>query len=289
MAETRIYNGFQYVRNAPGEPWRKAGPAQAALPANPIKVQQAEVQIDNTQAGTGKTVADTRRTEALLPYDIRKADAEAQAAERKLNAPDLTPAIREKSIADFQSALDLSPILDELDKTYRAGPGATSGLAGWRDWLPLPENQAFDSTANKLRGFVKRAQGFTGGEGNTATEMQMNVGAFIPSSADYDVTTEKNLKALRGEQQRGLRTAISTIGGIPDQNGRITPVPAGYQVGQFPELDVAVSRQISRVPPANRQRFLVDALRRYQQKMKAPPRGGSATIRFDSQGNRIND
>lgn len=286
MAETQTYNGWVYTRAAPGQPWRKASPAGGSVAPNPIKVEDARVGINKTVADTRGSVVDTRRTEALLPHEVRKAqadaaraEADATAAQTASQAPQLTPAIRQQALTDYQSAVDLAPIVNELEQNFNAGPGATKGFWDFGsiiDRLPLPQNEKFDSSANKLRGFVKKAQGFTGGEGNTAAEMAMNVGAFIPSSKDYDSTTRQNLGSLRGEQRRGLRTALQVLGGIPDSNGRVTPIPTGYRVGQYPDLDLELGKNISIVPPEKRQAFILDAKNRFEQAQAArknPKRG----------------
>lgn len=287
-----------WIRNKrTGEVIQVPDGGQQALPANPLKVQGAQLDNQSKQANMANDAArlDLDRQRLALQQQQQVAEAQSRQQNAALDArkAEVTAPIRQQALTDFQSALDLAPIVDELEQKFNAGPGQTRGLSGLGsiiDRLPLPRNEAFDSASNKLRGFVKKAQGFTGGEGNTAAEAQMNIGAFIPSSKDYDTTTRQNLKALRGEQQRGMRSAVSVLGGIPDTNGQVTPVPTGYRMGQYPALDVAISKQISTVPAQARARFIVDAMRRFEQKQAArkqpapgrsAPKGQSRVIDFN--------
>lgn len=240
-----------------------AGPTATAVgPRNPKPAH--DMSMDNA-----RLELERQKFAAQQAADARKAALDRQAADIEARKAEVTAPIRQQALTDFQSAMTLYPKINQLESQFNRGPGATSGVAGLLDYLPNFINegaQNFDRSADQLRGFVKKTQGFTGGEGNTAAEAKMNIGAFIPSSSDLDSTTRNNIKSLRSEQAKGLATAVSTLGGIPDQNGNVTPVPTGYRIGQYPQLDAEVSGLMSVVPIANRAKFLLDAKRRFEQR-----------------------
>src|SRR3546814_11414809 len=63
-------------------------------------------------------------------------------------------------------------------------------------FLPTGENRAFGLIGGRMRGQLKQALGFTGGEGNTASELTINYGPYIPDS--------------RSEERRVGKECIST-------------------------------------------------------------------------------
>lgn len=267
-------------RNANNDAIRNANDAQR------IRMEQERIALERARMAQ----AERERAAALAKegYEIGPDGKLRRMENWQPPAPALTPAIRQDAINAFNMAKDIGPAVNEIERTFNEGPAKTKGFWGMGaivDRLPIEQNQRFDRAAGKLRGSVKSAQGFTGGEGNTATEMQMNIGQFIPSSSDYDNTTRDNIAALWRERARGMRTSIATLGGIPDANGRVTPVPEGYVVGKYPDLDAAVAENISRVPQDKRQAFIIDALRRFNAKQakrgmfgrKSPAGGGKQT------------
>src|SRR3546814_627476 len=89
---------------------------------------------------------------------------------------------RNKALDAYNAAPVLEQVADEIEKAYRAGVGRTSGIAGIKDFLPTGENRAFGLIGGRMRGQLKQALGFTGGEGNTASELTINYGPYIPDS-----------------------------------------------------------------------------------------------------------
>lgn len=136
----------------------------------------------------------------------------------------ITAKERADAIAGYQSADRLEEIAGNIEKQYRQGVGKTGGLAGIFDYLPTGDNRKFDSTGNQSRGIIKQALGFTGGEGNTATESQTNYGPYIPQASDFDTDIEGKIQALRDLAKQARTRSVAILGGAPDANGRITPV-----------------------------------------------------------------
>lgn len=279
-------------------PWEKYGGGGAGAQGVPIGLQDPTMDLKRPQAEANVTKTLAEINNATRRANVDEANSQRQFQATLLDAkrngyvpdgkggwvrdpnyrppgPELTPAVRQQALTDFTGATEIAPVIEDIEQKFRAGPGKTSGPMGALDFLPLEGNQNFNSAANKLRGFVKQAQGFTGGEGNTLGEAQMNIGAFIPKASDYDSTTSNNINALRGEQRKAFKNSIAVLGGIPDANGKVTPVPQGYEIGQYPELDMEIVKQLSTVPDDRRQSYILAAKRRFEERRQArvtPPR-----------------
>jgi hypothetical protein len=131
---------------------------------------------------------------------------------------------RADAIQGHVDAAALERIADDLEKKFKAGPGSTSGIAGLQDFLPTGENRKFNDTGYQARGLVKRALGFTGGEGNTIGEIQLNYGPYLPEAGDFDEQIVNKIGALRRLAQDSRTRSVAVLGGVPDANGRVTPV-----------------------------------------------------------------
>jgi hypothetical protein len=269
MAE-RTYNGHVYRQSAPGQPWVKVGPATIGT-RDPIKV------ADAIKAGNQADASKYDPAAAALENQLKAAQLEKiQRENAEANSlPDLTPAARSEALANLQAAMDMTPMIKDLEDRFKEGPGATKGIQGLLDFLPWREqNERFDEAANKFRGSIKKTQGFTGGEGNSVAEAQMNVGAFIPSASQRDGTIRDNIGSLKRERDKSFRTNIANLGGFPDSGGQVTPVPSGYFVGQYPALDQAIMRKIGDVNPQNRRAFILDSRRRFEAEMRKRSQSG---------------
>jgi hypothetical protein len=230
MADGRIIemgpNGVPFVVPAPGG--GMTVPVGARNPKYPFERQQIQGQIAQTATNTtGQQIDNSIKGATAAPViakagaDAQKAGIEAKSADR-LNG--LPPDVYAKALAQWNASLQLDSIINDLHQKFAEGPGATHGLAGLADYLPLPQNQAFDNVGNQARGIVRNALGLTGGEANTAQEMQMNLGAYIPSASQYDGTIVNTMGNLAKVRDNARRNAIQTLGGIPDASGKITPV-----------------------------------------------------------------
>src|SRR3546814_16346524 len=88
-------------------------------------------------------------------------------------------------------------------------------------FLPSGENRAFGLIGGRMRGQLKQALGFTGGEGNTASELTINYGPYIPDSWDTKEEVERKIKSVRYLAREARTKAISYLGGIPAPPGRV--------------------------------------------------------------------
>lgn len=274
-------------------------PIGAPNPTAQFAAPQAQAQLAQTQTNTARTAQDMAldrerlRIQQMQAQGNDAATALSAAKEGLVRLPDgrfvrdpnykppaptLAPGDRATAIANLNDALLATPKINNLIEAYNRGPGATppiglNNITGLADYLPnRPENRVFNAAADQFRGTVKKAQGFTGGEGNTAAEMRMNVGAFIPAASDADAEIVQKMRAIKQEQSKAIRANVALLGGMPDSNGNITPVPAGYTPGEFPALDEMVSRTMGRVPAGQRQSYMLQQRRAYMATLKDAPR-----------------
>lgn len=229
--ETAVFTGGQWVVQS-------AAPAGGVFTLPPDPIEQARLGISQAQLGvTQQTAAatqqdraaDNARADALLPFQQRKAAADAIVAERQATqaarpGANLTPVARGEAIQAFKDADALERAADEIEQLYRTGPGATSGLAGLQDYLPTDANKVFNDAGQRARGYVKRALGFTGGEGNTVSESSALYNPFLPTAGDRDEQIVAKIAALRQLANDARGKSALTLGGRPDEQGNIVPL-----------------------------------------------------------------
>jgi hypothetical protein len=248
MGQARDEAGNIWETDAAGNPVRlvqaaqQQAPQMPADPAFPYQGQQAQAQAANTGA-------QAQVNQATVPAQINTANAQATTATRTAQTaglpegfmwgPDgktavpipgysrqgLSPEIRSQAIQAFSDADALERAADEIMELYRTGPGATNGLSGIQDYFPTEDNRIFNDAGQQARGYVKRSLGFTGGEGNTATESSALYDPYLPSASNFDGQIEAKIEKLRALAEDSRRKATTVLGGVPDANGNITPVP----------------------------------------------------------------
>lgn len=232
MGQARDEQGNIWETDAQGNAIRlvsQAGSNQTYGGVDPSKAYAAEdqqMQRDTAARSAAQAEIANRNSAAANSLAERKF---AYDQSRRNEAP-LTAKDRADAIVEYNKAIQLRATIDDLVTKYRTGPGSTSGAFGIADYLPTPDNNDFNNAANKLRGSVKATQGFTGGEGNTASESRMNIGPFIPSSYDYDQTTKSNLDELYNQSDNAVQRTVALLGGVPDQYGNVTQQPASKAV-----------------------------------------------------------
>lgn len=167
----------------------------------------------NTQANTSRTVVDTRKTTEELPYVAPKAagDAARSKAEAGMAALGINPEALDKMRLRMQAADNLQRSINEIVSKYRTGPGATKGLMGLTDLLPLPSNTNFNAASNSARASVGQSLGFAASQLNTEKEGARNVGPYIPRASDYDSGIEATIARLQGIVDEA-RTAAGQYG-----------------------------------------------------------------------------
>jgi hypothetical protein len=159
-----------------------------------------------------------------------------------------TAKIRDDALQAYNDAIALRRAVADLRTRNKAGPGATTGFAGIQDFLPNEQNGAFDTAAQRARGYVKRSLGFTGGEGNTVSESSTLYDPYLPSTSDWDGKIVDKIAALEQLAADAERKAIATLGGVPDQYGNITQPTAQPAQQQRDDQPMAVAGNMQ--PPS---------------------------------------
>lgn len=214
---------------------QQAAPARAATPA------PARATGGGTVIRAGKPVDQFRTLSADeaaargLPaggvYQVNDTTGETKAIQ---NAPQATPVSAEKQ-GEFQKQLNgiqlLGKRIDGIEQLYnedfkgfrlREIPDSI-GVGEYNLGKLLPKSargkaDRFDQAGRRLIGDLKAALGLTGGEGNTAAEVELRYGPFIPTAADSDEVVESKLKALREQYQSDLASTAQRLGiPLPDE------------------------------------------------------------------------
>lgn len=238
-----VYRGGQWVVMPSGPPQMPADPTF------PLQAPKVQSEIASTQANAQGQQIDNRVAGATVGATIAKTEADATSATRTAQTaglpegfmwgPDgktampipgysrqgLSPEIRSQAIQVFSDADALERTADELERLYKAGPGATKGVYGIQDYLPTDANKVFNDAGQQARGYVKRALGFTGGEGNTVAESSALYDPYLPSAGDRDAQIEAKIAKLRALASDARKKSTATLGGAPDSSGNIVPLP----------------------------------------------------------------
>lgn len=246
MAETKVYNGFIYEQQPDGS-WRKTAPAQQAAPQVPTVTPlnlppppppPPAPPPPRTPAGAATEGApkgfawiDPNNPSAGV-YPIGGLPDEAREGARPQQEP-LSAKARvdaEQAIIDAQALYDLA---QQLKVKFNQGPGATKGVYGLGDFFPTASNKTFNNLSQQARGLVKRAMGFTGGEGNTVAESSSLYDPFLPSASDLDSEILDKIAALEELAKRSATMSSSLL-------GKPLPEFAGGQLGNTPNALTAL-------------------------------------------------
>lgn len=215
-----------------------SGQQGAQMPADPTfqyQGPQAAAEAQRAQAQARAATAEAPFAGTTAAADARKAEADARIAEAQAAAAasgevKQTAETRKEANKGFQDTRLLDLAIQEIETLYTQGPGSTSGIYGAADFFGTPQNQRFDRAGNQVRAFVKGVLQFTGQENNTPAEALMNFGPYVPQSADFDGTIRDKISALKRLRDNGYQRAVAQLGGVPDRDGRIVPLPQGVAV-----------------------------------------------------------
>lgn len=223
-------------------PWEKYGAAPAPSSGGLEAQRLPDPYRDRAEARADANSSRQARSDAarLKLEERRMALAEAAARNKPAGGgsarPALTPKVRSDALTAYNDGQYLAKLADELEDAYKKGPGSTpsGSLSSLLDYVPTGANKVMNDRSFQARGLVKRALGFTGGEGNTVGEIQLNYGPYLPEASDRDEQIVDKIKALRGLAENSRKRAVMQLGGRPDGNGSITPVseqpPSGWKV-----------------------------------------------------------
>lgn len=202
--------------------------------------QQAQEARANQQLGISQQSADRAAQAQAQAMALAQQKAQREALEwAATHNPDGSPKLttaqkptlsakeRADALAGYTSATQLDSIIGQLERQFKDGPGATKGIYGLKDYFGTTANQQFDKTGNAARGIVGTAMGFTGGQLNTAAEAEAAVGPYLPQSNDRDSVILDKIQRLKELRDLARQRSVAILGGVPDANGNVTPVPVG--------------------------------------------------------------
>lgn len=245
--EERIHNGVTYRRSGPGEPWQRVG---APAPQGGTYIPPSARTERKKGAEADKAVIDVQTGAATLPYagptaaaNLANTNVDTAVTAEKLNDALIArerglveEATRTKALDAFNAAPALDKLASDIEEAYKSGVGKTGGFSGILDYLPTGENREFGLIGGRARGTFKQALGFTGGEGNTAGELTINYGPYIPDQYDTNEEVERKLSNIRELAKEARKKSISYLGGIPDAAGRVVPLPRDLTPDQIERI-----------------------------------------------------
>lgn len=221
---TNPYARFGYADDQPSIQTRPADPRlpyQVQRDRNQAAASEYDARIADARAREAEAQARLREAEAARDADTRQQLTEGQQRANQLRA-------RLDSLGGFERAVA------EVERLYQdnlAGSrGGVLGIGGDRNIrsrLPLAPTgyAALDSAGGRLMDQIKAAFGLTGGEANSAAEVELRFGPYIPRSTDNDEQIESKLNSLRAilDEQRGSVIGQMEAAGItppqaPDNN-----------------------------------------------------------------------
>lgn len=210
-----------------------ARPSIYRLPADPLAVRRddrAANADDRAAAAAARAASNDARAasnqaaQLQLERDKFAAQQEKDALAATKGAAPLTAKERADAIAAYQSGASIDRIVQEIRAKGKLGPDSTTGIAGLRDFLPSAANQGYDKAANAARGFAGTALGFTSSQLNTPAEVEAALGSYIPKASAFDSSNADTVERLQNLGNDARTRSIAVLGGIPDANGRVTPV-----------------------------------------------------------------
>lgn len=232
-------NAVRFVSAAAGAP--------ASVAPNQLKVQAAQQDLSNDRIQGARTAQQMALEAARLPVaaqvaaaDASKATTEAEAARialeksrREIAAPDQNKTRRE----------NLQRAIDGMRKAFAAGPLATQGIEGLKDFLPLTQNKLANDSGNAAAALIGPALNLSASQLNTPGEVERAVGPYIPQSSDTDAQIRAKIERLQGmanamgasspspaDQRRNDDPRAATIGNAGPPSGGNPRGPAGYDV-----------------------------------------------------------
>ncbi len=227
--------------------------------ANPVEQQGDVLKNQLTQVQIQKVIDELQKGDKPnLPTGYRmKQDGTAElipgvVAPGAMQQPKLTAKERSDAIAQYIAADRVLRQQGVVQGLFDQSAGATDGLAGLADLLPTPKNDRLNTAGQRLRADMKKLQGFTGGEGNTLGEASLLYDPFLVSSRNLDQTAQDKIANMADIAKDARREAIMILGGVPDANGRITPIdqlenPLEMQDGQD---SAGMMSPAGNIPPA---------------------------------------
>lgn len=204
---------------------------QAVAP-NPLKVQEAQASIGNSQAQAQGKALDNRLSSATMGDSIAKAAADRQAAQFAAQEAQAKAAQATRDAqfaqghnglsrdkwnelnAQLQAVRNLNPQIAKLRDLYRQSFKG-KGIGSIAEYLPAtvrPVNGVFDNTGMSLIADLAKAKGLTSQQFNTPAEQRMFFEPMIPKASDPDEVMVSKIDALQRMVNNGVQGYAGQMG-----------------------------------------------------------------------------
>lgn len=196
-----------------------------------LNARNTEAGIGQSQASAEKTKFDTKRGEALLPSEVRKAEsdadrAEADARKAKRDAEKGMTLTEDERKAKLRGG-NLDALVKQINRVqtlFNEGQAenAIPILGSLWEYLPTQENQKFDAAAAGLAEQGLAAFRVPGVGAQSDTELRQFVSANKPSTWNMDSRNLEQLRQLRSRVdsvRAELGLPAATWEGLPEEEG----------------------------------------------------------------------
>lgn len=160
---------------------------------DPTAQQLREADLANKRADAANAPVEAAKKQA----ELRKAIAEAD----KIEAEIKTGAGDDGQVGRLQALIRQ---INEVQRLYNSGVGATKGLAGLLDLLPTPSNSQFNTAGAGLEDQAVAAFKVPGMGAQSDADARRIAEANRPYASDFDTTIEQKLGQLRGRVEETL-------------------------------------------------------------------------------------
>lgn len=191
-------------------------------PTQPYKAPQAQADLSNRDASTNKTVVDTRRAQAELPYaaDLAKSQADKAAADARLaqmqadqgaqpTSPKMTAQAQVRAAQQMLAQLDKQEALFR-DKFANDGLGALGKMLPWN-----ADSSNFDTYSSNLKPYAKQFMRVPG-EGSQSDKDAADYSSLLPNSQSFDSTN-----IIRFQNLRSAANAILKQNGLGERPSNV--------------------------------------------------------------------
>ncbi|NRA42742.1 MAG: hypothetical protein HRU21_10625 [Pseudomonadales bacterium] len=175
--------------------------AENRAQASELAAAEVASRINQADTNAGANIARRDATNAAIDRDKKKFAFELAKEGYRITddggiapIPDWKPRVAREKIAQYES---LEKQLDRIQELYNQGPGATKGVYGLTDYLPLDANEQFDTAAAGLQEIAFAANRVSGSGPQSDADLKLQKEANQPFASDRDVVIEEKIRQVR--------------------------------------------------------------------------------------------
>lgn len=199
-------------------------------PAAAYKGPQAAVDLEAARARAATAAASAPYAAQMASDQARMTRAQADEAVRKAAAQPKTSTADSTRLGMFDALVQQ---VKDTEAAYRAGPGATKGIAGLWDYLPSDANSVLDTAGAGLADQVTAAFKIPGMGSQSDADAARLAAATQPFARNRDVSNEQQFKQLKSRIDFTRKAA-----GFPAANWS-TDESAGVYGAPKPQMGIA--------------------------------------------------